>query len=250
MAEVLIARMGAEVLDRLMLDPVARKDYTLLTPNEFAAKYYKRAPRRTYAAVSLHKGVPAPELKFLDTLYSAVTVATGGSATPVSLNLLAQGMTPITRVGMKIQVTSVQIKLRLLMAQSTTSANAALCRFLLVVDKQCNGALPVELELLSQSGNVSAMRNPQNAHRFRTLWDHTFQLNAPGLAWNSSGETSSAMDQTVVFFKRLQTPVYYEGATAALTEVTQNNLVLFVYNNRSPPVVTLSGVVRIRFIDS
>lgn len=190
-----------------------------------------------------------PELKFLDTPFAAVQLLLGSNAVMQPINLVAQGTTSSTRVGMKFIIQSVQLSLTVSMAQFIGTSNSVIARFILFVDTQCNGAVPTEIELLSQTDNVNSLMNPQHAHRFKKLMDKKVILNAPGLAWNGSAEVSSQMHVSCPFYKKLSTPIFYDTTTNVITGVTQNNLILFVYADTVTPTSFLNGSSRIRYTD-
>lgn len=194
--------------------------------------------------------VLTPELKFLDANFaSAVVPQTDDVAAITSLNLLVQGDTQSQRVGMRVNVTSVQVKLRVTLQQFIGVGNSSTIRMIIGVDKQCNGAHVVSSNLLSIAGDIDSLRKPENANRYRILCDKTYVLNAPGLAWNGSAEVSSQMVERLVFFKRLQLPIFYTGTTATIGVVSQNNLFLFLSASVTAPITNVSGNVRIRYVD-
>jgi len=194
--------------------------------------------------------VLTPELKYHDTGFgTGVTLPVGSAASLTSLNKIAQGDSQNQRVGMRINVTSVQVKLRFQLQQSTSTGNSSQVRIIIAVDKQCNGANPVELNLLSTTDDISSLRKPETAKKYRILLDKTYFLNAQGLAWNGVGESGSQVTEGCMFFKRLQLPIYYSAAAAAVTSVTQNNLFYMIYTNVTSPVTTLYGNIRLRYTD-
>lgn len=193
--------------------------------------------------------VPRPELKFHDTAFSAVATVLGSNATMHPLNLIAQGLTSSTRNGMRFTIKSIQLSLTISVAQFVGVTNSLIIRAMLMVDSQSNGAVPVELDVLETTDDVNGLRNPQHAHRFRMLMDRKYVLNAPSITWNGSAEVSQQFHSKISLYKKLNVPIFYEATTAAITGVTQNNLVLFIYADSTTPNGFLNGCARIRYYD-
>ncbi len=190
-----------------------------------------------------------PELKVKTTIFSGVTVLLGSSALLNPLNLITQGDTQSERVGMRFTIRSVELSLSLRLAQNEGVINSIIIRALLFVDTQANGAVPNDTDLLSQADDVNALYTVEERHRFKIYMDRKFTMVAPGLAWNSVNETSSGMKKLLSFKKRLSLPIFYNAATSAVTGVTQNNLILWVFADAAAPAVTITGSARIRYTD-
>ncbi len=192
-----------------------------------------------------------PELKFKDTTWSAVNVVVGSSAVFTSLPLMAQGTSGSTRLGNSINIKSCQLSLSFHMGQNAASTlNANLVRVCVLIDTQANDASPAETAVFELADNVNSFRTIGQVHRFKMLLDRKLVFNAPGLAWNgSSPETSSSMHKTLKYYKKMNLRIAYEGNVGDVTDVTQNNLLVFIYADGAVPLVKVTGVARIRYTD-
>ncbi len=192
---------------------------------------------------------PRPELKFIDTAFSAVACVLSSTAIMQPINLVAQGLTASTRTGMRFTAKSVQLSLTVSVSQFVGTSNSVIIRAMLFVDSQSNGAVPVIADLLSATDDVNALKNPQHAHRFRMLMDRKYVLNAPSIAWNGAAEVSQQFHSKISLYKKLNVPIYYEAAASTITGVTQNNLILFIFSDTITPAGFLNGCARVRYYD-
>ncbi len=189
-----------------------------------------------------------PELKYHNLVFSQ-TNALGSGATMHGLNLIAQGDSQSQRVGMRFTIRSIELSLTTVMAQETSVSNSITVRAILFVDTQANGALPVELDLVTPTDSTNALYNVEERHRWKIYMDRTFVINAPGLAWTGAAEVSSQARKLLKYKKSCNLPIFYSSSAAAVTGVTQNNLILFLYVNSTSPGSATAGNIRIRYTD-
>lgn len=187
------------------------------------------------------------EQKFFDTILTMVPSGTVASTTNATggINVgIAQGFRAVDRIGSKIIIKSVQMKLACSMGPGVTSGD--MCHFYLIQDTQANGAYPVAADVFTQIGAVSAglhMRNIENGARFKVLKHMTFKLNSDaGVAGAFDGD----YQQQDIFIK-CNIPVSYSSTTGAITEIKSNNL--FVVRGSTGAVAGFDGVCRIRYTD-
>nr|QXP07663.1 MAG: putative capsid protein [Arizlama virus] len=171
-----------------MLTTRKRKVYGARTPikrRTFGGKkrYYKRmtvAPRFN-----------RPEMKSLDVLYTmgATLVGEGsvvGSGAANSfitgmsaMNLVQQGATFYQRIGTKINIRSIELEGKV--EQGSNVDYMAYCRYLIVYDRQANGAYPTLQNILQDNdGNLTFNSgvNLQNRSRFSIIRDKRFLIDA------------------------------------------------------------------------
>lgn len=208
----------------------------------------KLQPRFTQHRVG-RQIVLRPELKFKDTILSAVSLTAGSTAPFYPLNLMAPGTSASTRVGQSINIKSVQLALSFDIASYEGAINTAQIRVVLVMDSQANGAVPAETDIFETTNNVNSMRKIGETHRFRVLLDRKLVCNQPGLAYNGTAVESSSMHKVLKYYKKLNQKIYYNGTSGAVADVSQSNLVLFIYSDVILPLPRVSGVCRIRFTD-
>lgn len=213
----------------------------------------KRRGRRLQPSYTQHlRGgniVLRPELKYLDTAYAAVALTAGATAPMGSLVMMAQGLTASTRVGQSITVRSVQLSLSFNTEQFIGVVNSAIIRVVLVLDTQANGAVANETDIFANASDVNSLRTIGEVHRFKILMDRKLVANAPGLAWNGSAEVSSSLHKTLKFYKKMKTKIHYTLNAGNITDVSQNNISLFIYSDVILPLTRVSGTARIRYTD-
>ena len=99
-------------------------------------------------------------------------------------------------------------------------------RLVVILDKQCNGAVPVTTDVFSAGGSpntVDQMRNLDQTHRFKTLYDKTFVIRQ---------DPSGAAEQAAVsipFYKvlKLRLPIQYDATTGGIADLVTNNIVFY-----------------------
>lgn len=188
------------------------------------------------------------EMKFFDTdlafnIDSTMEIPASGG----QLCLVPQGDTESTRQGMKMCIKSLRMTAVITHTPTpSTSAGIAATSTFLVLDTQCNGAAatPAEVFAFVTAGRVLPLI--QNSKRFKILkqWNHAF--NTGGGAATQYASTT----KWIKYYRRLDIPIMYNGATGAITEIRSNNLFLMaVANSTSDDEVNVSGKIRLRYSD-
>lgn len=208
-----------------------------------------------------------PELKYFDTNAPQAGVPFGLASAASSLNLVSLGTLPNQRIGRTITVRHIEIKINLLArwiipANIVPELRAISYRVDLILDKQCNGALPTGNDIYDTSiATVSPtcrFPNLLNSDRFTWLKRWEGDLNPP-----SAMDPSALAAQEVIIGRDLKLSkkcnIRVElnpnlGATA-IADVRSNNLFL-VYSADSPTapanntLIVSTADTRIRFQDS
>jgi len=176
------------------------------------------------------------EWKNIDTLFTAFDVSVNGTVT--LLNGCATGTTALTRQGRKITMVRLDVDL------VGTQLNASMqdTRFEIIYDKQPNGALPVQADILS-ANQSNAQWNPSNfPNRFLSLWRYQFQTTV-------NVEQDRPLPRSI----SLNLPVRFNtGTTAAITAITSGSLFLFAQTQNAgggTESMQMSGSTRVWFIE-
>lgn len=188
------------------------------------------------------------ELKFHDLDIDDGVIAAAGSITD-SVNKIAQGTTESERIGRKCTIKSINWRFNVELPEVDASAqpvNPDVCRVILYLDKQCNGAAATVTGIL-ESANFQSFNNLANKSRFRTLMDRTYTLNV--LAGGSNGTTSDWCEtvQHDTFFKKVNIPVEFDSTAGAITEIRSNNIGLLLISKQGR--MSFNSKMRIRFVD-
>lgn len=177
----------------------------------------------------------ALEKKFLDTSVLNNVDVTAGVI--INLALVPQGQTDVTRIGNKITATS--IACRGLTTQDTAT-NGTL-RIIVFIDKQANGAAAAVTDIL-ETANFASFRNLDNVDRFDILVDDYHTINAMN--------TGSGSEYFWQYYKKLDVPIHFSGATGAITELRSNNIgILYISSIAALNAAQLGGVARLRYTD-
>lgn len=151
---------------------------------------------------------PSTEVKFFDSVIdnSAVSISSSGEFKLDSLHLTYQGTDEDERIGRKMTVRGVSLKGSMTPVQGRA-------RFMLIVDKQCNGAVPAVTDVL-ETADIDSHRNLSNQNRFRVLWDRTYDT-------KDTGKTTIAKQMS-----GLTIPIEWSSTAGTIASIKSNNLTL------------------------
>lgn len=209
--------------------------------------------QRTPAPYAMHAGVSSREVKAWDFLLPAITpmvtvdAVVGGAtfATGMScINLPINDATFFGRVGSKIVIKSVAIKA--CFYTTTAATDVGLMRWMLVYDRQPNGAYPAIGDILRSnatapagSGAIHDGLNMQNRSRFSVIRDKIMSLD-PG----------SAPVRIVNEFCKGRWEVEYKGSAGGVADITTGAMILcFWYDMCAHVPACASMSTRIRYDD-
>jgi len=220
-----------------------------------------------------------PEKKFYDhgqgftlaTAASAAVTLDTGSTTTGAVGIV-QGPGSQQRIGAKIGITNVAVKLRLVSGADNRALYANInqpfeARVLMVLDKQPNGDLAPISDVLTSSGGTSgyfaAHRNLSNTARFRVLYDKVHKLNPQIVAESTSTTPADVFftafeDRKLVNInKSFKKPIVRQYTTGSTTsgapDVTlKNQLLLYIVNGAEDYATGMSVLIysRLRFVDA
>lgn len=184
------------------------------------------------------------ENRFFDTGLFFTVADTAIVPASGQLTLIPQGAGDEERLGRKTIIHSIQIRGTATLAAGASEGRGVSYVYV-VQDRQCNGSAAGVTDVLTSNTLNLGMINLSNSNRFRILRRLTFVWNA------TAGTTGVLTDQIkeIEFWKKLNIPVEFAGATGALTEIKSNNIFLIAGNSGSGlnNLVTIHGTCRLRF---
>lgn len=122
---------------------------------------------------------PNGELKFFDTVLSSTSIGAGGVVNP-NLVIIPQDATKSGRNGRKVVIKSIMIRATIILpSQASASETHGSLRFLVVNDKQANGAVFTAASVI-QGADWHGNRNLENLNRFRILGERMVVINQNG----------------------------------------------------------------------
>lgn len=150
---------------------------------------------------------------------------------------IAQGDDVSNRSGRKILLKSVFIRGNLNINSSATQTNV---RFMIIMDKNGNGATPGAAEVFNSTSSINLVLNPDNAgERFKVLWDKNFNLSINGRG-----------NATVYKYIKLFNHCGFDGTSGAVGDCTSNHLWLVTISSEATNTPAWSAFTRVRFIDN
>lgn len=173
----------------------------------------KRASMLSKLRSDVNKLKRSVEVKHYDTTAGSNSIARTGAQFPVGFPYsIVQGLTDQTRIGDKITVTGYHA------SYAMTAGGACSLDSFVVLDKQCNGAAATANDIWEAVGDpLSAnMLNLDNHGRFKIL-------SRKRVVFDST-QTYKTVEHKLT---GLSIPVLYDATTGAVTDLTQNNILLF-----------------------
>lgn len=172
------------------------------------------------------------EHKFID---SSNTTALSSAGSVILLSGVAQGTTDITRIGNSLIFQDLVFNYDIEASNLVFTTNV---RVMLIIDKELDGALPTAANIL-QAVNVRSPMNMDFSKRFVVLKskNHAFSLNG-----------SSTVAKKI--YVKLPFHGYYDGATAAVGDCKENQILLLLVSDQPTNTPSISYYSRIKFTDS
>jgi len=192
--------------------------------------------------VKLLKQIPSVECKFSDHPLVVGTFPVGwtdistigGPQSPFSV--IVQGTGPSQRIGRKIRVIGIVVRLVAL-------ANGSPLAFDLVIDKQCNGVSATAAQVYTTPADPASFPNPFEETRFQFL--KRVENKNYALALNGTGEF------TVSYTVKCNKMVEYNATTGVVGDLTSDNLTLFACATSNAVLQKIqSGQIRVLYVDA
>lgn len=177
------------------------------------------------------------EWKYLDTIQTVTAAVTAGTLT--LLNGCTQGDGPSNREGTQIHIKSIQIRVRT--EFNAADASAGPVRFVLVQDKQPNGAAPTVANIYSvtTAAAIDALRNLDNRKRFKILADRTYVMSQNG--------TPGFQDD--IYLKKPIVTQYNSGNAGVVSDISSNSLYVLIASDQAVNGPFLAFYARVRFTE-
>lgn len=225
---------------------------------------YKRASatkrRKTRALAPIYKGTNgssvyygryAPlgtELKFYDQSAGPTAASSTGTIASASLCTVASGTGESQRIGRKITISSIHLRVVASLNATTTASNTDDgLRVILYWDKQCNGASAAVTDIL-ETGDYLSYNNLSNKNRFTILADKMVDVSATAGAYNGTTNQFAQKANTHSWNIRCRLPVEFSSTTGVIGEIRSNNLGLLMVSDNNQ--VQYRYQARVRFSDN
>jgi len=213
-------------------------EYSVSAAPTFRLPPKKRAytrPRPRYTPRAAHG-----EWKYID---SALSSTMNTTTTMTLLNGLQAGTGATQRVGQTISIRSLEI--RGYCAVDVAAANGQVVRYIVVLDRQTNGAAPVAATDILSTNNVVGLRALTNRKRFKILLDKTYQLGP------FTGDESQAIYHHYLKFRRPIKEEFNAGNAGTVADIATNSMYLVVLGTEAPgnTDALYAMDVRIRYTD-
>lgn len=183
--------------------------------------------------------IAAMESKNVDVqlLAAAVFPPATATGTVTLLNGVAQGTTANQRIGRKLIMKS--ILMRIGVSKQPSTAGEGLMRLLVIYDAQTNAAIPLATDIL-QINDISSPMNLNNSDRFKVILDKT---------WNIGSVDNTSYIRALYKKCKLETK-FNNGGGATVGDIQTGGLFALTYCT-GLTTATVAGQVysRIRYYD-
>lgn len=174
-----------------------------------------------------------PEYKFLD-VQPAFSITNTGTVF-ADTSYVAQGDAATNRNGNSIKITSMLTRLAFIW--NTAAASGSAVRLIFFTDASSAGVVPAVTDVI-QSANVQAPMNRLNGSRFKVIRDYTIVL------------SSDKPRVNIESFKKMSHHIKYLDGTATATSLGQGPIYMLAISNEGLNYPSISGYVRMRFLDN
>lgn len=192
-----------------------------------------------------------PEMKFLDTADPSTVIPAAGTMCVTSLNIIPQDDTQSGRIGRKVNLRKLFMKVTLRLPSTIVAADSwDFCRIIIYQDKQTNGAAAT-IALLLEAATYDAYRNMANSSRFNFLYDQTHTLTTPAGGVPTGAPAWAEINKFIrINMPKLSIPLEFDNsaATGALTTQRTNNLGVAAISAKGDVLLALN--CRIRYSDA
>lgn len=216
----------------------------------FGRRFMKRR-RTTYVARFRRALVGnSGELKFLDVALSESPPLPGGSIHGTgTVNVIPQGDGQSERIGRKVTVKSLHLNGNLrLLSTAFDAATSDVCRLLVYVDHQCNGATADPGDILA-TANYNSQRNLENGGRFSILLDKFWALSIPSGSGSAGGNQFGQVVRQMKWHKECNVVLEFDStaATGVIATIRTNNIGVLTITRAGD--IRWSGILRVRFCE-
>lgn len=179
-----------------------------------------------------------PEKKAVDvatTAYSCPLTSTFGNV--ILLNALVQGVNSNERIGRKIVMKSVFIRLNSI----ANSNNASQVRYMIFYDRQTNGATPASSSVVGQN-NFCGLQNLGNSERFVVVCDEV-----------TDSRQSNSVNISSKRYIKINLETVYAGTAGTVADILTGGLFFVAANNSDQTTGatnTVDWTCRVRYIDN
>ncbi len=203
-----------------------------------------RATPRVITPVTLKN----KEIKFGNFSYDDVVIAINGNIVAPSIFLIPQGFAEQQRIGRRVHIVGINIRYNFTLFTTAAPTNTTeVVRFMVILDKQANGAAPVITDVL-KTDDYQSFNNLANKGRFKVLLDKMYTLNHTSGAYDGGTDRFGDIDRTFTYFKRCYIPVEFDGVDGLIGELKSNN-VFYILLTKVGNRAEFNSRTRIRFVD-
>lgn len=192
------------------------------------------------------------EVKFKN-IKSSIAIQTNAAViNSGSILNLVQGVQEDQRVGRNCVILKVEFNGTLTMPKEADGSKTGnVWRYILFLDRQCNGATAAAGNILEDPNQITSHYNLKEQGRFKILYDTGLKVINPSAgAFAGVNAEYCATKQKLSFMVPCNAMIEYAGTTGNITEIRSNNIgqLVICQNIDNDPLLVYT--VRVRYVDS
>lgn len=211
---------------------------------------FRTVPRRK--SILNQADIRGVEKKNRDALATYSLPITGTFSDPVLISGVAVGTDPLTRVGRKVTMKSINMRYALVCTAIATGAGGPVpnrTRILLVYDKSPNGVLPSSADILEPGAGFNAMMDLNNSDRFVIIADEMSEQTQGGAALALAGAALSSGS----VYRKINMESLYGGNSAAIGDIRSGAIYIMAASDTvmsaTQATYGVNALTRIRYTD-
>lgn len=212
------------------------------TKNRFRKRRFgNRWPRRSLAGKAFNlakKALVQNKPEIMNTDATATISVVGGTPSIVNIGGATQGVTENMRKGNEMKY--VDLLARIIVQQEVGNTVTTNVRYIILLDRQPNGAVPAITQVLATSASIISPLNRDYRLRFQILVDKIYTLN-----------NSESFSTNETHYRRLTgIKETYNGLTSAIVDISTNSLIQIIMSD-SPGIGNICEYfTRVKFTDA
>lgn len=205
------------------------------------------APFRTGGFFGLWNGRRATELKTIDNNSAPISSNIPNTGNISLLSGVAAGTDYNQRIGRKIMLKSILLRLNIQPVSTTSQPVGDAVRIIVFYDTQTNGAIPLVADVL-QSANYTSPLNLNNRDRFKVIMDK--YLGTEAAVYTAGALTSgSPKVRALTKYRKCGLEAIYSGTGATVGSIATGGIFI-LYISQANNVNNIQIDSRIRFMDN
>jgi len=141
------------------------------------------------------------------------------------LNTMSQGTSSSTRLGNRVFIESIELNISMNCIAGTNNQVGAICRFVVVMDRQANGAVIPGIPSFFQDDNVLSVRSVAGFPRYLQLKNIQRTMQATQVSTGGTpGNTEASMPEVIHVYIPVRRYTQYQSNAGTISDILTNSI--------------------------